>query len=195
MKGEKVSTPLDKDGRGPSGLYNTHTVKALPPTSWHLTMFFPFFFFGEHRQSCSLHSPHSPIIFSPSPAEQRAVLCLPAAGFDALQPPSSLGQASCARFAITWTPRPPSCWAGCSSVEAELMPAPLLPLKHNLSQGRRAAAASCRHTDCSCKGRVLQHRGTSEAPPDIATRKLLHHAVLNPRGNAYRCNTPTALHW
>lgn len=40
MKGEKVSTPLDKDGRGPSGLYNTHTVKALPPTSWHLTMFF-----------------------------------------------------------------------------------------------------------------------------------------------------------
>lgn len=42
MKGEKVSTPLDKDGRGPSGLYNTHTVKALPPTSWHLTMFFFF---------------------------------------------------------------------------------------------------------------------------------------------------------
>lgn len=45
MKGEKVSTPLDKDGRGPSGLYNTHTVKALPPTSWHLTMFFFLFFF------------------------------------------------------------------------------------------------------------------------------------------------------
>lgn len=40
MKGEKVSTPLDKDGRGPCGLYNTHTVKALPPTLWHLTMFY-----------------------------------------------------------------------------------------------------------------------------------------------------------
>lgn len=47
MKGEKVSTPLDKDGRGPSGLYNTHTVKALPPTSWHLTMFFHFFFISS----------------------------------------------------------------------------------------------------------------------------------------------------
>lgn len=66
MKGEKVSTPLDKDGRGPSGLYNTHTVKALPPTSWHLTMFFPnffaFVFFQwdpkvQHRLFQSLSSP------------------------------------------------------------------------------------------------------------------------------------------
>ena len=35
----EVSTPLDKDGRG-LGPDNTHAVKALPPTSWHLTTVF-----------------------------------------------------------------------------------------------------------------------------------------------------------
>lgn len=42
MKGEQVSTPVDPGTRmevalGPD---NTHTVKALPPTSWHLTIIF-----------------------------------------------------------------------------------------------------------------------------------------------------------
>lgn len=36
MKGEKISTPLEKDGRGPCGLHKMHTVKALPPTLWCL---------------------------------------------------------------------------------------------------------------------------------------------------------------
>lgn len=71
MKGEKVSTPLDKDGRGPSGLYNTHTVKALPPTSWHLTMFF-FFLFGFWGlfwagDSLKTPSPSSFFLLSDSP--------------------------------------------------------------------------------------------------------------------------------
>ena len=38
MKGEKVSTPLDKDGKA-LGPDNMHMVKALPPTSWHQTLF------------------------------------------------------------------------------------------------------------------------------------------------------------
>lgn len=68
MKGEKVSTPLDKDGRGPRGLYNTHTVKALPPTSWHLTMFFFFLLFPPQKTSSlplQLSPPGSS--FSPRP--------------------------------------------------------------------------------------------------------------------------------
>lgn len=49
MKGEKICTPLDKDGEGPCGLYNMHTVKALSPTLWHLTMFNP----KEQRKALS----------------------------------------------------------------------------------------------------------------------------------------------
>lgn len=46
MKGEKVSTPSDKDGRG-SCPDSMHTVKALPPTSWHRINIFAQKFIGE----------------------------------------------------------------------------------------------------------------------------------------------------
>lgn len=67
MKGEKVSTPLDKDGRGPCGLCNTHMVKALPLTSWHLTSFA-----AESRTAAS--SPNA--AFLPFATSTRAALWL-----------------------------------------------------------------------------------------------------------------------
>lgn len=78
MKGEKVSTPLDKDGRGPCGLYNTHTVKALPPTSWHLTMFchsYEFFFLPSGGQTPKVQlpffsSPHLLLFLQPKTTQQ-----------------------------------------------------------------------------------------------------------------------------
>ena len=39
MSREKVSISLDKDEKGPRSFNNTHMVKAMSLTSWHLTNF------------------------------------------------------------------------------------------------------------------------------------------------------------
>lgn len=165
MKGEKVSTPLDKDGRGPSGLYNTHTVKALPPTSWHLTMFFDFFFFSRSTGRASPALSFSPHHLFPQPRRaQGSAVPSCCRGWCTAAPRSFALTPSARNFAITWTPRPPACQQCWGRADASTT-APRRAQKHNLSQGKESSSSKMQVAGWPTQGReCCRTRGQTKPP-------------------------------